>query len=492
MRNKQTVSLGGGVDGTSPESQMNPGRLRIGINCEAKPGGGYRRILGYSKFDSSAIDGEGAILGVWYYMGKVYAFRNVVGGASCTMWESTGSGWTAKKTGLSPDGMYDFVNYNFDGTNRMYGASGVHKAFQWDGTTWTDLTTGYSPDEPDHVGAHRNHLFVSFGPSVQNSGIGDPTSWSVLTGNTEMLLNDDVTGFSPMPNGAIGMYTRSGITLLSGTSTADWVANNLVEYSNNAGALPRTIQSMGSAIRFVDSRGVTDFASSDVSSDFYDAIISHDMDKVYLDRWKNAISSTVVRAKNQYRVFFADGSGLIFVFNGNTVMITRIQFPNPVRCCVNAEDSAGNELIYFGSDDGYIYKMESGNSFSGENIRAFAETAYTDLGARAQVKRYHRMWLDTGREGNGSLFVLPRYYVDNGGITPVSGQQPDFTSAGSLLNEAVLGLAVLGGYPVINGQLHLAGISEWLSFQFYSESNNRDPWEVDSYTIEFSPGRRRR
>lgn len=492
MRQRKTVALGGGVDGTSPESQKPPGRLRVGINVEAKPGGGYREMLGCTKVDPNAISGEGPIRGVWYYNGKVYAFRNASGGATCTMWESTGSGWTAKKTGLTADGTYEFVNADFGTGTKMYGVSGAHKAFEWDGTTWSDITTGMSTDEPDHIIAHRKHLFMSFGQSVQNSGLGDPFSWSVLTGSTEIRLPHECSGFSVMPNGALGIYTRSGIVLLSGTSSADWVANNLVEYSNNAGAIERTIQPMGSAVRFVDSRGVTDFASSDVSSDFYDSIISHDMDNTFLDRWKNAICSTVVRAKNQYRVFFSGGAGLIFVFNGNTVMPTQIQMPITVRCIVNTEDASGNELIYFGSDDGFIYQMESGASFAGENIDAYAEVAFTDLGYRANVKRFHRMWCDTGSVSTQKLSVKPRFYVDNGGLTGPAGGQPQFELTGTLLGDGILGQMTLGGTPITNGQLYMAGISEYLSLRFYSSSSAGSPWELDSYTIEFTPGRQRR
>lgn len=492
MRRQQSIALGGGVDGTSPETRMPPGRLRIGLNVEAKPGGGYRRILGYSKVDANAITGSGKIRGVHYYDGKFYAWRNSADGLTCSMWSSAGSGWTEEVSGLAPDGEYNAVNYNFDGTLRMYVASGTHKAYQWDGSTKTDITTAYPTDEPDYVWAHRKHLFVSFGPSVQNSAIGDPSSWSVLTGATEILLPDNVTGFTTMSNGSLGIFTRTGVTLLAGTSSSDWVANNLQAYANNAGALPMTIQSIGSRVFFVDSRGVTDFNASDVSSDFYESIISHDMDKVYLRRWVNAVSSTVVRAKNQYRVFFADGSGLIFVFNGNQVMITRTQFPNIVRCCHNGETAAGSELILFGSDDGYVYQMESGNSFTGENINAYAETAFTDLGMRATVKRYHRMWLDVAKNGNSTLTVLPRFFVDNGGLSPGTGEAPDFADPGSLLGSAVLGQAVLGGQPVINGQLDLRGLSEYISLRFYSSDNEADPWELDGYTLEFSPGRRRR
>ena len=485
--------LGGGVDGTTPSALMKPGRLRIGINVESKPGGGYKRVLGYAKFDTNAITGSGAIRGVHYFNGKVYAFRNATGNATCVMWESTGSGWTAVKSGLTPNGEYRLVNYDFNGTEKMYGASGVHQAFQWDGTTWTDISTGMVTDTPSHIIAHKKHLFLSFGRSLQNSSLGDPTSWSALTGATEILLPNTITGFSAMPNGSLAVYTPNSIHLLAGTSTADWVANNMVEYSNNAGALPSTIQPMGSRIRFTDSRGVTDFSASQDSSDFYESIISHDMDKDIGNNWRYAIASTVVRNKSQYRLFFSNGNALILTFNNDAVMITRLLLPIIVRCVVNTENSSGTELIYFGSDDGYIYLMESGNSFSGTAIAAYAETALTNAGKRGVIKRWRRMRVNVGEVGNSALTVKPKYFIGADDIPLVSALTPEFDPTGTPLGSgATLGSTLLGATPIDEGDVDLAGHSEFVAFQFISSSTTTDPWEIDGITIDFLEGRARR
>ena len=45
----RSINIGGGVDGITPKSQMNPSSLLRGINIECKNNGGYRRVLGYTK-----------------------------------------------------------------------------------------------------------------------------------------------------------------------------------------------------------------------------------------------------------------------------------------------------------------------------------------------------------------------------------------------------------------------------------------------------------
>lgn len=486
------IPLGGGIDGTSPVTQMPPGRLRLGLNVEAKPGGGYRRAEGYTAFDDAPVPGEGDVLGVWHYNSKVYAFRNVAGGATASMYSSVGSGWATEKTGLAPSGTYRFVNHAFSGTQKMYGVSGKHKAFEWDGAAWTDITTGMTADTPTEIAAHRQHLFLSFDNSVQHSALGNPTSWSPVTGAGEILLPDTVTGFSTMPNGSLGIFTRNGITVLAGSSSSDWVANNMVEYGNNAGAISGTVQAMGSNVRFCDSRGVIDLSASDTSSDFYDAIITHDVDDLYENQWKAAISSVVVRAKSQYRLFFPDRTGLNLTFTGSSVMITRMEWPNKVVCTANSEDASGNEVIYFGSDDGRVYQMENGRSFGGAAIRAYAETSLMDMGLRHNVKRFKRCRFDIEKDGDTSLYADAKFMIDDGGIRSIDRQPPAYLGSGQPLGTKTLGNLLLGGAVVSEGSLDIPGIAQWVAIRFGSETDNEAPWEINGISIDFKPGRKRR
>lgn len=488
------VPLGGGLDGVTPPSRIDPGKLRLAINIEPKERGGYRSLMGYAKFDTNEISGEGVIRGIHYYNGKVYAFRHVSGGASTTMWESSGSGWTAKKTGLSPNGTYRCVNYAFGGSLKMYLASGVHKAAEWDGTTWTDITTGMTTDEPDHIIAHRAHLFLSFGPSVQVSPIGDPTgTWSVLTGSTEMLIDDDVTGFSRLPTGSLGIYSQKGITVLAGTSSSDFVANNLEEYSNKAGANASTIQNMGAKTLFMDSRGIRELGASDVASDLYDSLVSGAVDIKYRAKWANAIASCVVRAKSQYRLFLNDGSGLIVTIIGNRVQITEMEWPDVVYCVIATKNSSGNEVIYFGSDDGYIRQMESGKNFDSATIDCTMETAPNNCKLKNIIKRFRRLKFDAGTLGTSSLTVQPKINIGTSGLAANQPETPAYEGGtANPLGQALLGSSILGASIVREGDIDISSHGDWIRLLFTSSSSTESPWEVDGYTIDFMPGRKRR
>jgi hypothetical protein len=86
------------------------------------------------------VPGSGDILGIGVLNGVTYAVRNIVGGASATLWRSSVSGWTSVRTGLYPGGSYDFETANFTGSTLslfLFGCNGRGRPFKFDGTTFT-------------------------------------------------------------------------------------------------------------------------------------------------------------------------------------------------------------------------------------------------------------------------------------------------------------------------------------------------------------------
>ena len=82
---------GGLISNLSPYQQgvQAPGSARILVNYEPSVFGGYRRIEGYSKFDSNALANAGNVRGVVKYANLVYAARGN------DLFRSSGSGWTS-------------------------------------------------------------------------------------------------------------------------------------------------------------------------------------------------------------------------------------------------------------------------------------------------------------------------------------------------------------------------------------------------------------
>jgi len=482
------IPLGGGLDTKSPPYQVKPGRLLACLNYEQKLTGGYRRVGGYSKFDTAAVPGEGRIRGVWRYNGKVYAFRNAVGGATCVMYESSGSGWTSKKTGLAPNGTYEFQSYNFATGLKMYGVSGTHKAFQWDGTTWTDITTGMATDTPSHLACHKKHLFLSFSGSLQFSPVGNPTGvWTVVTGAQEINIGDPITAIRPLPGGVLGIWSRNATNILSGSAASDWLVSALSEYGNQIGCIAGTLQQVGSRTIYLDDRGLTDLYTSQNFGDFQDATITDSVQSLIDSIKPDVPCSLAVRNKGQYRIFSENGYALSATFSkGRLLGVMRSKYPLTIRCACASEDSSGNEVLYFGSDDGYVYVMddEDADDFDGTAVQASMRLAFTPFNAPSTKKRYRKVVLTTNARDNSNISVKPTYQFDDPDLPQALAQSVTVPASGSLFGTGIFGSSIFGATLEAEGHAYIDGVATNLSLVISSQAA---PHEIDEVFVHYIP-----
>ena len=309
---------------------------------------------------------------------------------------------TTLTTSLAPSGSYEFITDNFYGgssTIRMYGVSGVHRAFEFDGTVFVPITSGMSPDTPSHLAEHKYRLFLAFQANIQYSNAGTPYAYSIVTGSGEFGAADVVTGLKTQ----IGQYntatllvaTRHKIYLLYGSSNADFI---FVTYAPDLGAVPHTVQTMPQAI-FMDDRGVVQLQTTQAYGSFASATVTQVV-QPYIDARRGQVTaSEIMRSRNQYRVYFSDGSSLRVSFNGNQLLgIMPVNYGKVVRCICSEEDQNGLERHFFGSDDGYVYESERGTSFDGNSFTAWVEPCFNRMGSPYYRKRYRRIFCELSSE----------------------------------------------------------------------------------------------
>lgn len=358
------------------------------------------------------VPGSGVVRGVWYYNGITYAFRDDELGLECKMYKSTATGWIEVVTGvtLSPGGRYEFINYNFlghDGARKMYGCDGVNKGFQFDGTIFTQITTGMVLDTPEHVFAHKKHLFFSFsGGSAQHSSIGDPLTWTPITGAAELAMGDNITGFVGAPGNILTIMSKNSTNILRGTSSADWA---LEPYSDEAGAVEWTIQRFNYPI-YLDDRGVTSLDAVQAFGDFKAKMISQKIQRVLRNLKGSVVSSIRIKEKDQYRLFFDDSTSLTFAFNDQKLIgITPSNLGIVARCTASVDDVNGEELLLFGSDSGYVYRLDSGTSFDGQEVDAFIRPMFNHFGSPENDKRFFKTVLEIDADQSADLTFLPEF-----------------------------------------------------------------------------------
>jgi hypothetical protein len=390
-----------------------------------------------------------------------------------------------------PGGRFEFVTTNFSGSTasrRMYGVDGKNRAFEFDGTTLVPIATGMTLDTPTHVVEHKKQLFLSYGPLAQHSQPGNPYVWNVVTGAGAIAMGDDVTGFSQLPGGAnaaaLVIVTRNGLAVLYGSGITDW---DLVPYDQEAGGYAYSIQHIGRTF-MLDDRGITDVATTQQFGNFISATWSKLVQPWLVTRHALVTASSISREKNQYRLFFSDGSALYMTIdNGELVGLMPMQLTHLPTCLVSRETSTGTEAIYFGDTTGYVFQMEKGTSFDGSDIEAYLNLVFDNSSSPLQLKTFRGALFEC--EGDGYAEFTFSYEL---GYASTELEQPGTQTAVNSLTPAVWDSFTWDsfywdGRSLSPAMVDFIGTAENFSFRFRSLGDYFAPLRISGALFHYTP-----
>lgn len=392
---------------------------------------------------------------------------------------------------LPAGGRYSFANYNFTGassTERMYGVNGVGRGFEWDGTVFVPINTGMASDIPIRIAAHRNHLFFAFsGGSLQHSSIGNPYQWSVITGAGEIGIGEEITGLLADVSGALSIFGQGKVAVLLGTDSANWELRTL---ASDAGAKSWTMQNIGQPI-YVDNRGLRSLETTDRYGDFITGTMTqliYPLFKAKAAAGVTPVGSVRIRAKDQYRLFWSDGTGIIVYFGRQQPEVTLFDLGFAVTCVESCLSSTGVETIHFGSSTGMVYELDAGTSFDGSVIEAFLRMPFNNIGSHSYKKRFHKVQIDVDCPGQSAVIgVLADF--DYAAPSAIYAEKQNLTAYGSggFWGETPLG-GVYWSAPVEGTiESRLDGIGRNISVVVASESATETPHTIQTITIHYSP-----
>lgn len=390
---------------------------------------------------------------------------------------------------LAPSGRVEAVVANFGGVTgyKIYGCDGQNRAFEFDGETYVPLATGMAVDKPTHIAFHKQHLFLSFGASLQFSAIGDPYVWAPLFGAGEIAMNAPITNLCQLPGdqttGALAVYTRNDTSILYGSSSEDF---RLSTYNSGTGAVAYTAQTMDQ-VYALDDRGVMGLNTSLNYGNFLPTSLTMNIRPFILDRVNIATASSVQRERGQYRVFFSDGSGIYMtVLNGKLLGSMPVQFPEPVLCSFDGEAADGTAATYFGSTDGYVYQLDVGTSFDGSNIQANITLVFNAIGSPRLLKRFRHGSVELTGDSYAELqFGYLLAYA-----TQEIEQPLDSTYALNLRNpywdSMIWDNFIFDGRNIAPTEIDMTGTGENIAISLSSVSNLFDPFTVNSIILHYS------
>ena len=393
-----------------------------------------------------------------------------------------------------------FAKYNFNGTEKIALVDGLNEPAVYDNTTFTVLL-----DAPtDVIGATfvaevKNHLFFAKGSTVTFTAPYTDTDFSVANGGGNINVGGTVTALAVFRQQLI-IFTETSIHQLTGNTVADF---NLQPITTDIGCIDSdTVQEIGGDVMFLGPDGLRLVSGTDRIGDFGLAVVSKTIQDT-MTRFISAntsFTSCVIREKSQYRILGFNNN--ITEENAQGILATQfapqggdnMAWAETRGIRANVADSNYNqntEVVLFSHDDGYLYQMESGNSFDGANIKTTFATPHMPISDPRRRKTFYKLFLYTDPQGSVSFNVSLKLDFDSlGTIQPAPLSILNTQGVVGFFGTGTFGSTKFGTKLLKLFEAQVVGSGFTVSFQFDSDDTN-PPYSIDALTVEYGLNDRR-
>lgn len=391
-----------------------------------------------------------------------------------------------------------FARYNFDGTEKIVMVNGTNAPAIYDDATFTSLDN--APTDvvgANHVVNFKNQLFFSKDSNLSFTAPFTDNDFTAASGAGTINVGSAITGLIIFREQLI-IFSERRISRLVGSTIADF---QLQPVTMDTGCIEEdTIQEVGGDIIFLGPDGLRSLATTDKFGDFSIGVISKPVqtETNKLVSQNTSFASVVIREKSQYRIFGYNAN--ITTDSARGILATQteqgIQWAElrGIRAYVaDSNYNASTEVVVFGHDDGYVYQMESGNSFDGANITASFATPFIPVNDPRVRKTFYKMFLYTDPQGSFTADLALKYdFEESDVIQPATITFDNTAGAGSLAfyGDALYGTGEYGGTIQRLFDSQLIGSGFVVSLVFSSESTN-PPYSLDALTFEYGTYGRR-
>jgi hypothetical protein len=469
------------------------------------------------------IPGSGPALGVHIYNKKVFGARTDVAGSSASVYQATNTGWSLL-TGITLNlgGHFRWVNARFSkyptapvatdyppvttNTVCMFFVDGVSQPYSWDGYTARVIDHGSLPSNasftpapvyPTHVGFYENRLFLAYpGGHLFFCALGDPSDWAAANGAGSIPLGGEVTNIVNGPGNTLVVFLEEGIRIIKRVYTDETgdFGFQMEELSVRSGAIADTAIRMFGDIYYTDDRGPTRLATTDEFGDFQESILTEKTQRTFEARRSLVSTAVVSRDQNQYRLFFNDGTAVYYTLSRGRVKgagILRLE-----KAIVAAAEGrmAGNSTeIYFIADEdtGFVYKLDSGTSFNGEEIEAFFTTSYYHYASPRAWKHFSSLVFEVTADNGTRFNILTDYDYRDQTLPRNAFQDTSLAGLGGIWGDAVWGSFVWGGAYIQRPTFYVYGYGTTMSVTVRTVEKYRTPHIVHNFIADFTVHDRR-
>lgn len=495
-------------------------------NFEVALEGGYRRISGYTKWDSTTVPGQDEILGVKAALNEVFAARLNLAGTSTDIFASSGSGWGSKINSDTRGGAVEKVRLVTYSINKpvVVGCDGFNYAFKYDGTTYTILngsgtfgadSTTSAPTNPKFAEMFNSSLALA---GYTNNGgaqcvtISAPNTdqdFSAADGAVEINVGDVITGLKNFRNTLYVFCVNRIFKILVDATTTFSVS--LV--TDQIGCIASdTIQEIGGDLIYLSQDGFRSVAGTFNIGDVDLSLQSRQIQPLVRNNVLPLIeaggifSSCAVNSKSQYRcVFHVPGDipsntlGVIGkveqgqYLSGFNQTFVEYSWSTTLGIQCHSMDSYfinGMEVVVMGDHStGYVYRLESGNDFDGTPINAVYESPYLTFKEASLRKVMQKTTIYSEAEGAANLNLNLLFDFQGVGVLQPSTIPLIFSGTFATYGTGIYGTDFYASvvFPIFKQNLVGSGFTT--AFQY--SSTGGAPYRIDSYEITYGlKGRR--
>ncbi len=504
------VSLGGGLILNKDVFSMSPGEALQLQNFEPDIEGGYKKILGTTKFNSNICPQVSAsterVVFTAIFNDVVLAGR----GGSIHRASSGDGSWTSTITSLgTPTQNYEHRLFNFDGTDKIIIATGTSSPQILNSSFSTSVVSASGTANFKFVEIFKNHIFFSGDASnkqqISFMGPTETNSFTNGSGGGTIKVDTEIVGLKAFRD-TLFIFGQDKIFKLTGSSSSDFAVQPV---TRNIGCVDgRSIQELAGDVVFLAPDGLRTIAGTDRIDDIELGTVSKQIQKRINEITTHNINSVVIRNKSQYRLFFPTSTsqaedssrGLLSVIkaNPNTGQLG-FEYGDVKGLKVSSTDSAfisGTETIISGGYDGYVYKQESGNVFTQAsttvNISGIYRSPDMTMGDPGIRKSFQKViWNIDPTGALSSSFLLEYDFSDDEVPQPepyTLSQTGNIAQYG--LGESVFGTAVYGstGSNLIRQPVEGSGFT--VAAKILDATSN-SPVALKGFEMEFIAGGRR-
>ena len=502
-----TASCGGGLILNKDVYNMQPGEALQLTNFEPSTEGGYRRLNGTTKYNSTIVP-QVASSDERVQMSAIFNSLIVAARGGTVSTGTTSGSWTSRATSKGATYTYDFDKYNYNGTNKIIIATGEAAAFTLDTSYTEDIINatggGTAPTNPKFVKSFANHMFYAGMSNATHNIIfsGPFTEDDFDTSAGSIKVGDVVTGLKVFRD-ELFIFCQRSIYKITGTSSSNFA---LAEIAKNVGTIAHhSIQEISGDLLFLSADGIRTIAGTERIGDIELGTVSKQIQDRINDITYDNVTSLVIRDKSQYRLFYpvtaaseSISKGIIAVIkvnpNTNQLGYEYADIKGLKVSCCDSDYISNTETVVSGGYDGYIYKQESENVWTRASATYNLDSTYRspdmtmgDPGIRKSMERINLNWKPEG-EVAASMYLQFNY-------NDVGTPQPNVITLESTGSGAYFGVGTYGtsawgqgDLPITRKSVEGSGFAIALKI---TDTSNKIPWAIRGFQLEFVAGGRR-